>query len=358
MDEQIESNGNMKMIELDGSIGEGGGQILRTALSLSMVTGIPFRIDRIRAKRSKPGLLRQHLTSVNAATEICGAHTEGAVLGSTCLTFTPGPVKAGEYKFAIGSAGSCTLVFQTVLPALMLANGVSRVTFEGGTHNQMAPPFHFIEHAFLPQLQLMGVTVDARLERFGFYPAGGGRFTANITPVGQGVTLKPTKIESRGTLINGFAESFFAGVPAHVAERELATVGRIMSWADEKLFIRGIDNARGPGNVVLLTLKHEHVTEVFAGFGEKGISSETVATRVANEARSYLASDAAIGEHLADQLMIPSALAGGGSFTAVSASEHARTNAEVIQKFLAVEISIAAVNLGNPHSAVRFGFSR
>jgi RNA 3'-terminal phosphate cyclase (ATP) len=358
MDEQIESNGNMKMIELDGSIGEGGGQILRTALSLSMVTGTPFRIDRIRAKRSKPGLLRQHLTSVNAATEICGAHTEGAVLGSTCLAFTPGPVKAGEYEFAVGSAGSCTLVFQTVLPALMLANGVSRVTFEGGTHNQMAPPFHFIEHAFLPQLRLMGLTVDAHLERFGFYPAGGGRFTANITPVAQGLVLAPIDIESRGLLINGFAESFFAGIPAHVAERELATVGRIMSWANEKLFIRGIDNARGPGNVVLLTLKHEHVTEVFAGFGEKGISSETVATRVADEVRAYLASGAAVGEHLADQLMIPFALAGGGSFTAVSASEHAKTNAEVIQKFVAVEISIVPVDASKIAGAVRFNFSQ
>ena len=358
MDAQIESNGSMKMIELDGSIGEGGGQILRTALSLSMVTGIPFRIDRIRAKRSKPGLLRQHLTSVNAATEVCGAHVEGAVLGSTCLTFAPGLVKAGEYKFAIGSAGSCTLVFQTVLPALMLANGVSRVTFEGGTHNQMAPPFHFIERAFLPQLQRMGVKVDARLERFGFYPAGGGRFTANITPVGLGMALVPINIEPRGALMDGFAESFFAGVPAHVAERELATVGRIMSWADEKLFIRGIDNARGPGNIVLLTLKHEHVTEVFAGFGEKGISSEAVASRVADEARCSLASDAAVGEHLADQLMIPFALTGGGSFTAVSASEHARTNAEVIQKFLAVEISIAPVNTSKIDRFVRFRFGQ
>lgn len=346
------------MIELDGSIGEGGGQILRTALSLSMVTGIPFQIERIRAKRSKPGLLRQHLTSVNAATEICDAHVEGAVLGSTRLTFTPGQVKAGEYKFAIGSAGSCTLVFQTVLPALMLANAVSRVTFEGGTHNQMAPPFHFIEHAFLPQLKLMGVTVDLHLERFGFYPAGGGRFTANITPVGQSMTLKPVEIESRGALMDNFAESFFAGVPAHVAERELTTVGRIMSWQDEKLFIRGIDNARGPGNVVMLTLKHGHVTEVFAGFGEKGISSETVATRVADEARRYLASDAALGEHLADQLMIPFALAGSGSFTALSASEHARTNAEVIQKFLAVDISITPVNESKITGAVRFKFSQ
>ncbi len=355
----------MKMIELDGSLGEGGGQILRTALSLSMVTGTPFRIDHIRAKRSKPGLLRQHLTSVNAAAEICGAEVEGATMGSSSLSFKPGAVKAGEYKFAIGSAGSCTLVFQTVLPALMLANGVSRVTFEGGTHNQMAPPYHFIERAFLPQLKRMGVAVTTKLERFGFYPAGGGCFTAEITGIGAGNTgnaLKAIEIESRGALLNGFAESFFSGVPAHVAERELSTIGQIMSWPPEKLFIRGIDNARGPGNIVLLTLEHEQVTEVFAGFGEKGVSAEAVATRVANEARHYLECDAAVGEHLADQLMIPFALAGGGSFTVATASEHAKTNANVIQKILAVDIAIKPTNQPSNSTeidgSVRFYFQR
>ena len=130
-------------IILDGSQGEGGGQILRSALSLSMCTGTPFRIERIRAKRKKPGLLRQHLTAVNAAAEICGAKTEGAHIGSTTLAFTPGRIKAGDYQFAIGSAGSCTLVFQTVLPALLIADAPSRVRLQGGTHNPMAPPFHF-----------------------------------------------------------------------------------------------------------------------------------------------------------------------------------------------------------------------
>ncbi len=346
------------MIELDGSLGEGGGQILRTALSLSMVTGTPFRIDRIRAKRSKPGLLRQHLTSINAATEVCGAKVEGATMGSSSLTFNPGEVRAGEYKFAIGSAGSCTLVFQTVLPALMLANGVSRVTFEGGTHNQMAPPYHFIERAFLPQLARMGVAVTTKLERFGFYPAGGGCFTAEIAGLTEAHALKPIVIESRGKWLTGFAESFITGVPTHVAERELATVGHIMSWPADKLFVRGIDNSRGPGNIVLLTLQHEHVTEVFAGFGEKGISSEAVATHVADEARRYLRAGAAVGEHLADQLMIPFALAGGGAFTAARASEHARTNADVIQKFLAVDILIEAIESSASDGSARVSFER
>lgn len=346
------------LIELDGSLGEGGGQILRTALSLSMVTGTPFRIDRIRAKRSKPGLLRQHLTSVNAATEICDAEVEGATMGSTSLTFNPSEVKAGEYKFAIGSAGSCTLVFQTVLPALMLANSASRVTFEGGTHNQMAPPYHFIERAFLPQLARMGVAVTTKLERFGFYPAGGGCFTAEIAGLTKAHALKPIVIESRGKWLTGFAESFITGVPTQVAERELATVGQIMSWPADKSFIRGIDSSRGPGNIVLLTLQHKHVTEVFAGFGEKGINSEAVATRVADQARQYLRAGAAVGEHLADQLMIPFALAGGGAFTAARASEHARTNADVIQKFLAVDILIEPVESSASDGSVRVSFER
>ena len=344
-------------IELDGSIGEGGGQILRTALSLSMVTGIPFRIDHIRAKRPKPGLLRQHLTCVNAAAEICGAKVDGAALGSTSLTFTPGKVRAGDYKFAIGSAGSCTLVFQTVLPALMLASASSRVVFEGGTHNGMSPPFHFIERTFLPHLRRMGVGVDVKLERFGFYPAGGGRFVADIAPV---AAITPVNLESRGAMVDGYAESFVAGVPALVAERELAAIGTAMSWGREKLFTRGIDNGQGPGNVVMITLVHECTTEVFTAFGEKGITSEAVAKRAIGQARGYLASGAAVGEHLADQLMIPFALAGSGTFIASRASEHARTNAEVIQKFLAVDIAMTALDAkrSDNEGTMRFTFEQ
>ena len=346
------------MIKLDGSTGEGGGQILRTALSLSMVTGMGFRIDHIRAKRPKPGLLRQHLTAVNAAAEICNAQVDGAVPGSLSLHFVPGAIKAGEYKFAVGSAGSCTLVFQTVLPALMLASTPSRVIFEGGTHNGMAPPFQFIERAFLPQLKRMGVIVDARLERFGFYPAGGGRFVVDIHPVASlasssSSALATINIESRGANVDGFAESFIAGVPGHVAQRELAAIGQAMSWPPDKLLMRGINDAHGPGNVVLITLAYEHITEVFAGFGERGVSAEAVAQRVIDEARRYMASGAAVSEHLADQLMLPFALAGSGMFTAAGATQHARTNADVIQKFLAVDIAITPRGTGAGRGADR-----
>lgn len=173
------------MIIIDGSIGEGGGQILRTALALSMVTGQPFRIENIRAGREKPGLLRQHLTAVNAAATICTATVDGAAIGSRELTFTPEKAKPGEYTFSIGSAGSTTLVLQTVLPALLTADGPSSLTLEGGTHNPHAPPIDFLERTFLPLINRMGPTVTVTLERAGFYPAGGGRVVVKIQPAAK-----------------------------------------------------------------------------------------------------------------------------------------------------------------------------
>ena len=174
-----------KMIVIDGSAGEGGGQILRSSLALSLVTGKPFRIENIRAGRTKPGLLRQHLTALAAATQIGKAKVEGAVLGSKIVSFTPRGVTPGDYHFAVGTAGSATLVLQTVLPALMLASGPSTLVLEGGTHNPSAPPFDFISKAFLPILNRMGPCIKVELERYGFYPAGGGRFRVSINPAAQ-----------------------------------------------------------------------------------------------------------------------------------------------------------------------------
>ena len=178
----------MSKIRIDGSIGEGGGQIPRTALGLSLVTGKPFEIKNIRAGRRKPGLLRQHLTALKAAKQISQADVRGAQIGSSEFAFSPRRVRSGEYHFAVGTAGSTTLVLQTILPALMLADGPSTVVIEGGTHNPYAPPFPFLERSFIPVLRQMGVGIDLELNRYGFYPAGGGKFTIRIDPVKQ---LKP-----------------------------------------------------------------------------------------------------------------------------------------------------------------------
>ncbi len=325
------------MIELDGAQGEGGGQILRTALTLSMITGQPFRMTNIRANRAKPGLMRQHLAAVQASGRICGADTSQAEAGAQTLTFVPGPIKGGDYAFAIGTAGSCTLVLQTLLPALLFADAPSTVKVSGGTHNSMAPPVHFLQRAYGRVLQQMGAEVDIALKRFGFYPAGGGEVVATIAPCAQ---LRPVDLTARGERRDGYAESFVAGVPANIAERELSVIGAGMGWGEQQLRHCALPGEQGPGNALLVTLENEHVTEVFVGFGEKAVRAETVARHVLDEVREYIASGAAVGEHLADQLMVPMALAGGGSFTATRLSQHALTNATVIARFLPVAFDL------------------
>jgi RNA 3'-terminal phosphate cyclase (ATP) len=164
------------VIHINGSHGEGGGQIVRSSLALSLVTGRPFTIENLRGRREKPGLARQHLTAVRAAAQIGAAEIEGDEVGSRSITFRPTKLQAGDHTFSIGTAGSATLVLQTVLPALLIADGPSRITLEGGTHNHRAPSYEFLANAYLPLVNQMGARVSAELQRRGFYPAGGGRF--------------------------------------------------------------------------------------------------------------------------------------------------------------------------------------
>ena len=321
------------MIRIDGSFGEGGGQILRTSLSLSLATGKAFRIEKVRAGRERPGLLRQHLTAVLAAAEVGGAEVQGATLGSTELAFSPGPIRAGEYRFSVGTAGSGTLVFQTVLPALMLASEPSRVVIEGGTHNTAAPPFDFLARTFLPLLERMGPKVLLQFERYGFYPAGGGRFCAEIHPV---KALKGLQIGERGEITLRRAIGVVAKLPRHIAQRELETVGKMLNWGPECFSVEESRNSAGPGNIVMIEIGSSEITEIFSAFGQVGLSAEKVASIAARDAREYLVSRAAAGEHLTDQLLLPLALAGAGFFTAEKINMHARTNMAVISEFLAV----------------------
>lgn len=304
--------------------------MLRSALSLAICTGQAFRIEHIRAGREKPGLLRQHVTAARAAAEISDAEMEGCEVGSTVLTFKPRGVRAGEYSFAIGTAGSCTLVLQTVLPPLMTAAGPSVIRISGGTHNRAAPPVDFLQRAFLPLLARMGCLVDLKLTRHGFYPRGGGVIEARITPIER---LRPIALTERGARVHAYAESYICGVPTHVAERELAVVGSQLGWNAEQLKIRGIPSEAGPGNVLVLTIEHENVTEVFVGFGERGRSAERVAEEAVSEAREYLAHDAPVGPHLADQLLLPMVLGGLTAFRTCAPTLHFTSNADVIHAF-------------------------
>ncbi len=331
------------MLVVDGALGEGGGQILRTALGLSLVTGTPFTIERIRAGRKTPGLLRQHLTAVEAAARVGDAEVEGAALGSVRVVFRPRRVRAGHHAFAVGTAGSATLVLQTVLPALLVAAEPSTVELEGGTHNPWAPPFDFLARTFLPLVGRMGPRVTTELERPGFYPAGGGRFTVRIEPATK---LEPLHVLERGEVRSIVARATVAGLPESIAQRELVVIRERLG--PERVDARVVDEKRshGPGNVVTVDVESEHVTEVFTGFGERGVRAEAVAERVAREVARHLHAGVPVGEHLADQLLIPLALAGGGSFTTLELTQHARTNVEIVHAFLGRRFEVEAVGNG------------
>jgi RNA 3'-terminal phosphate cyclase (ATP) len=328
------------MITIDGSVGEGGGQILRSSLALAMCTQQAVQIVNIRAKRRKPGLMRQHLTALQAAGKICRAKISGDRIGSCEVTFRPGAVQAGEYAFSVGTAGSTSLVFQTILPALTLASGKSRVVLEGGTHNPMAPPFDFIGQAFLPLLNRMGPKVSAELQRPGFYPAGGGRWSVEIQPCEQ---LKPLHLSERGEIKQRRAVAVCAGLPKNIARRELETVAKMTSWGEDCLVQQQLPDEYGPGNYLNMIIRSEQVTEVFTGFGQHGVSAEKVAQDCVRRVRRYLAADVAVAEYLADQLILPMALAGGGEFTSIAPSQHVLTNIEVIQRFLPVRFEVEQI---------------
>jgi len=327
------------LVQIDGSLGEGGGQVLRTALALALVTRTPIKITNIRAGRKKPGLLSQHLASVNAAVAVSQAEVRGNAIGSGELYFSPQDIRPGSYHFAVGTAGSCTLVLQTVLPALSLAGGPSELTLEGGTHNPFAPPFDFLAKTFLPLLNRMGPTVMAALRRPGFYPAGGGKISVSIMPVSS---LTRIDIPGRDELKACAARAMVSRLPRKIAERELAVIKKELAFSPLQLHDEEITDSPGPGNVVSVEVESEHVTEVFTAFGRRGVPAEEVALEVVAEAGEYLSSGVPVGKHLADQLLIPMALAGGGSFRTLFPTRHTATNIEVIRKFLSVDIEVGA----------------
>ena len=342
------------MIEIDNSVDEGSGQILRTSLSLAMCTGQAFTLSRIRARRAKPGLMRQHLTCVQAATAVSGARVQGAELGSGTLVFEPGAVRAGEHAFSVGTAGSCTLVLQTVWPALMLADAPSRLTLGGGTHNPMAPPFHFLERCYAPLLRRLGAASELSLRRHGFYPAGGGQIDVTVHPAAD--TLQPFDLLARGEAVESYAECLAPALPGAVARRELDALAQALNWSPDQLRVPVVRQNEGPGNALMATLSHAHVCELFTQFGEKGISSEQVAQALAKEVRAYRLSTAALGPHLADQWALPLALAvwkcgGAAAYTCTELTDHTTTNFQMIERFLSVRFETGAIE-GGWHVAV------
>lgn len=323
-------------IVVDGSEGEGGGQVLRSSLALSLVTGRPLRMHDIRARRRKPGLMRQHLCAVRAAAEVGGAEVEGDELRASSLSFRPGAVRAGEYRFAVGTAGSTTLVLQTVLWPLLLAPGRSRLVLEGGTHNPMAPTFDFMAHGLVPALRSMGAEIRLELERPGFYPAGGGRM---IVELEGGRPLSGLRLHERGAITRRRAVALVSQLPVSIARRELGVVHEQLGWSRRDLEVARVDGL-GPGNVLRLELDHQAGTTVVTAFGEKGVRAETVAAAAVKELRAFESAGVPVDPHLADQLLLPLALAGGGGFRTVEPTLHTRTNAALIERWLPVRIEL------------------
>lgn len=324
------------MLTIDGAIGEGGGQILRTSLALSLCLNKPFRINNIRIKRRKPGLAWQHLAAVNAAQQVGLAEVEGAEHGSTALAFSPQGIKHGNFLFDIGTAGSTSLVLQTVLPALLLAKQPSTLKIIGGTHNPLSPSYDFLEKVFFPILNRMGAKIDATLIRPGFYPHGGGHVNVLVQPSGH---LKPIELKNRGNIVQERATIRIAGLPRHIAEREKNIIQQELQLPSNQIYIEELLSEFGPGNIVMAEVRCEHITELFMTYGQKHVPAETVASTLVSEVKDYINAGAPVGKHLADQLLLLLALAGKGSIVTQPLSSHSLTNIEVIKQFIPIQFN-------------------
>ncbi len=327
-------------ISIDGSFGEGGGQILRTSLSLACITNRTLKIYNIRANRPKPGLAKQHLCSIEAACKISSGKAIGAELGSRELLFQPGTIQGGDFHFDTGSAGSATLVIQTVLPALFLADTPSKVTVTGGTHNPMAPPYDFIAETFLPAIASGGFRAECKLVKYGFYPAGGGKISLEIQPREKKDIEKSDAFNFcnvyKDYQIN--ARIYTSKLPKQIAQRQEKLLKQSgLNFQNIECIEAG---SVGPGNAVCIALSGCGRKIVFSAFGMKGKPSEKVIIEAASPVMQFLESSAAIDHYLADQLLIYMAIAKGGSFTTDVISKHTKTNIEVIKKFLSVNFQI------------------
>jgi len=283
--------------------------------------GQPFRITHARGKREKPGLMPQHVTAIEAACAIGGGACEGVAVGAADFAFTPGTVTPGEYHFAVGTAGSTGLVFQTLLMPLLLAGGPSRLVLEGGTHNMLAPPFDFLARAFVPVVRRTGAQIEMRLVRHGFYPRGGGRIEVDIAPG----PLAPIDCLDRGALRSVSATALLAALADNIAEREIATARKFLpDWPDEAFAVRTLPDEQGPGNVLLLEARFDHATEIVAGFGKLGVSAESLAKTAAHRMAGFLASEAFAGPYLADQLLYCGTVSGAGPIRGARALHRSR----------------------------------
>jgi RNA 3'-phosphate cyclase len=328
------------MIEIDGSEGEGGGQILRSALALSILTGRPFKLVNIRANRSKPGLQPQHLMCVRAAGTISGATYKGAAVGSSVLYFEPNAVKPGKYTFTIGTAGATSLVLHTVyLPLALRGDQPSEVTVTGGTHNQHAPCYHFLETTWAAYLRRMGFEIELAMPRPGFYPRGGGEIRAVIRPCSR---VKGLTITTCPELTTAGGFSAFAGLPESVGKRQARRLTvRLKSEGVESHIPIEEWQAANPGTVAAVIFRQAPVPPLFFGLGERGKPAESVADDAADEAIAFRDSGCPVDPHSADQLVLPLTFSPDASeYRTSEVTRHLTTNIATVRKFVDRTISV------------------
>ena len=327
------------MITIDGSHGEGGGQVLRTSLSLSALLGRELRIGAIRAGRSKPGLAPQHLASVRAAAAVCSASVRGDEIGSEELAFRPGEVRGGRWKFEVGTAGASTLVLQTVLPALLFAREGSHVQVHGGTNVPWSPPQEYVDAVFLPALGAMGAQVALECLVPSFYPKGGGCIEARVTPLTS--ALRPLDWQRRGELRSLSAWSVAeARLPAHIVRRQTDAAREALGSVGLRAHESRPDS-RSPGTMLTIAASFERGMAGCSALGKRGKSAEEVGGEAGEQAAAFLSGRASVDRHLADQLLLYAAIAGGRTcYVTDEVTEHLRTNAWVIAQFIDAGITI------------------
>ncbi|MDE2179780.1 MAG: RNA 3'-phosphate cyclase [candidate division NC10 bacterium] len=334
------------VLRIDGSYGEGGGQILRTALALSAVLGRPVELIKIRAGRKRTGLQPQHLSCVKALAETTGAEVHGAEIGSSRLHFVPGPITGGARRLDIGTAGAVSLVFHAILTPLAFTDQPSALVLTGGTHVPWSPPAPYISEVFLPMVERMGLTATWQVRRGGFYPKGGGEVRAVVQPLTR---LSSIDLTHRGALLAIRGISAVAGLSRGIAERQADRVRCRLADAGHKIDIEIAElNAACPGDSVFLWAEFEQARAGFGALGERGKPAERVADEAADALLDFLAGDAATESHLADQLAVLMALANGRSvLTTARVSQHLLTNLWTIQQFLPIGVSLED-RLGEP----------
>ncbi|HVE81207.1 MAG TPA: RNA 3'-terminal phosphate cyclase [Myxococcales bacterium] len=330
-------------ISLDGSAGEGGGQILRTALSLSLCTGTPFRISRIRANRKPPGIRPQHLACVRGAEAISGGAGEGAEVGASEMRFRPAPVRPGEYLLEVGTAGSVPLLLQCLFYPLALAGG-GTLTLRGGTHLPHSPSYHYLAAVWLTAVQAYGLSADLQLVQAGFYPQGGGEICAQVAAPARAPTL--VELPARGTLVDVDVTSFVAGLPLGIAERQTATA--VAALQRRGIYShpenRPLKSPLSKGTAVFIRAQFENTLAGFTALGERGRPAEQVGEDAAAQLGKFMEGAGALDVHLADQILVPAGLLAAGllgesepgrtRFTTPEVTPHLTTHADVLRQFL------------------------